>query len=67
MLYQLYETQRALLSPFSEFASAAAKLYNHPLSPFAHMPLSQRMSASFDLLHRLAKEYEKPEFDIHTV
>ncbi|UCH18419.1 MAG: polyhydroxyalkanoate depolymerase, partial [Burkholderiales bacterium] len=46
---------------------AAAKLYNHPLSPFAHMPLSQRMSASFDLLHRLAKEYEKPEFDIHTV
>jgi poly(3-hydroxybutyrate) depolymerase len=67
MLYQLYETHRALLSPFSEFASAAAKLYNHPLSPFAHMPLSQRMSASFDLLHRLAKEYEKPEFDIHTV
>jgi poly(3-hydroxybutyrate) depolymerase len=67
MLYQLYETQRALLSPFSEFASAAAKLYNHPLSPFAHMPLSQRLSASFDLLHRLAKEYEKPEFDIHTV
>ena len=67
MLYQLYETQRALLSPFSEFASAAAKLYNHPLSPFAHMPLSQRMSASFDLLHRLAKEYEKPEFEIHTV
>ena len=67
MLYQLYETQRALLSPFSEFASAAAKLYNHPLSPFAHLPLSQRLSASFDLLHRLAKEYEKPEFEIHTV
>ena len=32
MLYQLYETQRALMSPFSEFASATAKLYNHPLS-----------------------------------
>jgi hypothetical protein len=35
MLYQLYETQRALMAPFSEFASASAKLYNHPLSPFA--------------------------------
>jgi len=26
MLYQLYETQRALMAPFAEFASAAAKL-----------------------------------------
>jgi poly(3-hydroxybutyrate) depolymerase len=64
MLYQLYETQRALMAPFSEFASASAKLYNHPLSPFAHTPMAQRISASFDLLHRLAKEYEKPEFEI---
>ncbi|PZP29896.1 MAG: polyhydroxyalkanoate depolymerase [Roseateles depolymerans] len=67
MLYQFFETQRALLSPFAEFASASAKLYSHPLSPFAHSPLSQRMSAGLDLMHRLAKEYEKPEFDIRTV
>jgi poly(3-hydroxybutyrate) depolymerase len=64
MLYQLYETQRAMLAPFAEFASASSKLYNHPLSPFAHGPLAQRISASFDLMHRLAKEYEKPEFGI---
>jgi poly(3-hydroxybutyrate) depolymerase len=64
MLYQVYETQRALMAPFSEFASASAKLYDHPLSPFAHLPLSERFSAGFDLLHRLAKEYEKPEFNI---
>ena len=67
MLYQLYETQRALLSPFSEFASATAKLYDHPLSPFAHTPGAQRMSAGFDLMHRLAKEYEKPAFGISSV
>ncbi|RVT54270.1 polyhydroxyalkanoate depolymerase [Rubrivivax albus] len=67
MLYHLYETQRALMAPFSEFASASAKLYDHPLSPFAHLPMSQRFSAGFDLLHRLAKEYEKPPFDITTV
>ena len=38
MLYQLYESQRALLSPFAEFAAASSKLYNHPLSPFTHTP-----------------------------
>ncbi len=64
MLYQLYETQRALMAPFAEFASASAKLYDHPLSPFAHTPMAQRVSAGFDLLHRLAKEYEKPQFNI---
>ena len=64
MLYQLYETQRALMAPFSEFASASSKLYNHPLSPFAHTPMAQRVSAGLDLMHRLAKDYEKPEFGI---
>jgi poly(3-hydroxybutyrate) depolymerase len=64
MLYQLYETQRALLAPFAEFASASSKLYSHPLSPFTHTPMAQRVSAGFDLMHRLAKDYEKPEFGI---
>jgi len=66
MLYQIYETQRALMAPFSEFASATSKLYNHPLSPFAHIPMAERVSAGFDLMHRLAKEYEKPPFNITT-
>jgi len=64
MLYQLYETQRALLAPFAEFASASSKLYSHPLSPFTHTPMAQRVSAGFDLVHRLTKDYEKPEFGI---
>ncbi len=67
MLYQLYETQRALLSPFAEFASATSKLYNNPLSPFAHAPGAQRVSAGLDLMHRLSKDYEKPEFGITSV
>ncbi|HEY6135349.1 MAG TPA: polyhydroxyalkanoate depolymerase [Rubrivivax sp.] len=64
MLYQLYETQRAMMAPFSEFASASAKLYSHPLSPFSHSPMAGRVSAGLDLMHRLAKEYEKPQFGI---
>ncbi|MFN6995726.1 MAG: polyhydroxyalkanoate depolymerase [Aquincola tertiaricarbonis] len=67
MLYQLYESQRALLAPFSEFASASSKLYDHPLSPFTHTPLAHRISAGFELLHRLSKEYEKPPFNISSV
>jgi poly(3-hydroxybutyrate) depolymerase len=66
MLYQLYETQRAMLSPFAEFASASSKLYSHPLSPFAHTPMADRVSAGLDLMHRLSKEYEKPQFSIGT-
>jgi len=64
MLYQLYETQRALMAPFAEFASASSKLYNHPLSLFAHTPNAHRVSAGLELMHRLAKDYEKPEFNI---
>ena len=67
MLYEWYEAQRALLSPFSEFASASSKLYNHPLSLFAHTPQAHRVSAGLELMHRLAKDYEKPEFDIREV
>jgi poly(3-hydroxybutyrate) depolymerase len=67
MLYQFYETQRSMLAPFAEFASAASKLYSHPLSPFNAAPLSDRVSAGFDLMHRLAKEYEKPSFGIDRV
>ena len=66
MLYQLYESQRAMLAPFSEFASASSKLYTHPLSPLAHTPMAQRVAAGLDLMHRLAKEYEKPAFGIRS-
>ncbi|MFZ5527112.1 MAG: polyhydroxyalkanoate depolymerase [Pseudomonadota bacterium] len=67
MLYQIYEANRAWLSPFSEFASAASKLYSNPLSMFAHVPQAQRVAAGFELIHRLTKEYEKPAFDITAV
>ena len=67
MLYELYEAQRALMSPFSEFASASSKLYRHPLSLFAHVPNAHRVSAGLELMHRLAKDYEKPQFDIRAI
>ena len=67
MLYQIYETQRSLIEPFSDLAKVTAKMFTNPLLPVGMTPLSQRMAASFDLVHRLGKDYEKPEFDIRTV
>ncbi|MFZ9511353.1 MAG: polyhydroxyalkanoate depolymerase [Burkholderiaceae bacterium] len=67
MLYQIYEAQRSLMEPFADFAQAASKLYSNPLSPFGQTPAAQRISAGYDLLYRLGKDYEKPEFGIRTV
>ena len=67
MLYQLYETQRSMMEPFSEIAKVAAKMYANPKSTFGQVPFSQRTAASFGLMHRLLRDYEKPEFGIRTV
>ncbi len=66
MLYKLYETQRSLMEPFTDLAASAAKLYANPLSLWGQHPLSQRISAGYDLMHRLGKDYEKPEFGLRT-
>jgi poly(3-hydroxybutyrate) depolymerase len=67
MLYQLYETQRALMEPFAGLAQTASKVYGNPLSPLGQSPFSQRIAAGYDLAHRLAKDYEKPEFGFKTI
>ena len=35
MLYQIFETQRSIMEPFSDLAQAAAKLYSNPLNPLS--------------------------------
>ncbi|PJI97528.1 poly(3-hydroxybutyrate) depolymerase [Acidovorax sp. 69] len=67
MLYHIYETQRSLMEPFTDFAQAASKLFSNPVSPLSQTSAAQRMAAGYDLLYRLGKDYEKPTFDIHTV
>ncbi len=67
MLYQIYETQRSLIEPFSDLAKMTAKMFTNPLLPVGMTPLSQRMAAGWDLVHRLGKDYEKPEFGIRAV
>lgn len=66
MLYHLHELQRRLLNPLSVWAQATSELFSSPYSPLAYTPVSRRLAAGYDLLHRIGKHYEKPEFGIRT-
>jgi len=66
MLYQLHEMNRTLLSPLIQWAEASSKLFTSPVSLLAHSPFSQRIAAGYELMFRLGKQYEKPEFGITT-
>jgi poly(3-hydroxybutyrate) depolymerase len=64
VLYHLHELQRKFLNPLSLWAQASSELFTSPYSPLSYSPFSRRMAAGYDLLHRLGKEYEKPEFGL---
>jgi poly(3-hydroxybutyrate) depolymerase len=79
MLYQIYEAQRSFMEPFAEFAQTTAKLLANPTTPMAAtyasnpfvdqftLPLTQRLSAGYDLMYRLGKDYVKPVFGIQSI
>lgn len=67
MLYQFYETQRSLMEPFADLAHTASKVFGNPLTLAGQNPFAQRISAGYDLMHRLGKDYEKPEFGLRTI
>ena len=67
MLYHLHELQRRFWNPLSAWAQATSQIFSNPYSPFAYTPLSRRLAARYDLLHRLGKHYEKPEFGLRSI
>jgi poly(3-hydroxybutyrate) depolymerase len=64
MLYQLHELNRSFLTPLTQWAEASSKMFANPISPLAYTPYSQRIAAGYELIYRLGKDYEKPEFNI---
>lgn len=64
MLYDLYELQRAFLSPLAAFTDTGSRLFSNPCSPFTYTPLSRQIAATYELVHRLGKEYEKPAWGL---
>lgn len=67
MLYQIHEWQRAFLHPFVALADVNAQLFSNPYSPLAYTPVSRRIAAGYELLYRLGKDYEKPQWQIDSV
>ncbi|MGV8893507.1 MAG: polyhydroxyalkanoate depolymerase [Burkholderiaceae bacterium] len=67
MLYQLHEMRRTFMGPLTQWAEVTAKLLSNPISPLAHTPFSQRIAAGYELMFRLGKDYEKPEFKLEAV
>ena len=67
MLYQLYESQRAFLKPLADFSQTFSKMLTDPTLVVSGMPASGHMSAGYDLIHRLGKQYDKPQFGIDLV
>jgi poly(3-hydroxybutyrate) depolymerase len=67
MLYQIYDFQKALLQPLTEWAKTTAETFVNPANPFSLVPGAERLAASYELLHRLGKDYKKPEFGIRSV
>jgi len=67
MLYQLHEFNRAMLNPLVAWSDAAARMLSSPDSWLSHLPGAQRTAANCELLYRIGKEYEKPEFNIGAV
>lgn len=66
MLYQFHEMNRVLLSPLMRWAEASSKLFTDPVSPLSYTPFAQGIAAGYELMFRLGKDYEKPQFAIDT-
>jgi poly(3-hydroxybutyrate) depolymerase len=67
VFYSLYEYNRALMSPLVELARTGAHLFSEPESWLAHLPGASSVAASYELLYRLGKDYEKPAWNIDGV
>ena len=67
LLYQMHEFGRAWMAPVTYWADAGAKMFGDQGSWLSTMPGANRLAAGYELLYRIGKDYEKPEFGIHRI
>jgi poly(3-hydroxybutyrate) depolymerase len=67
MLYLLHEWQRSMLGPLTHWAEANARMLGDSASALSRLPGAERVAAGCELMFRLGKNYQKPEFGIHNV
>jgi poly(3-hydroxybutyrate) depolymerase len=66
MLYPLHEMQRDAMKPIAAWSQVMSNAMTHPMNPWASNPMMKRVAAGYDLLNRLGKDYEKPNWDLDT-
>jgi len=67
MYYQLHEFGRTVLKPWTLLAEANARAFANDGTWLSHLPGAERISATNELVYRIGKDYEKPEFGIHSL
>jgi poly(3-hydroxybutyrate) depolymerase len=67
VLYEIHELNRTLFGPATFLAHAGARMFSDPGSWLAQLPGAPQIAAGYELLYRLGKDYEKPEFGIRSV
>ena len=64
MLYELHELRYQALSPFMQWTQACADVLSNPYNALGYTLLGRNLAASYELLLRLGKRYDKPEFGL---
>jgi len=67
LLYAVHEWNRALFGPAAHLAQAGAHIFSKPGSWLSQLPGAARLAATYELIYRIGKQYEKPTFDIPSV
>ncbi|MCU0868408.1 MAG: polyhydroxyalkanoate depolymerase [Burkholderiales bacterium] len=67
MLYALHELQHDILAPFQAIASANLSMLTQPYMPWAQLPIARNLAAANELVTRLIRRYEKPQWAIDMV
>src|SRR5690606_29970563 len=67
LLYQMHEFGRAWMAPMTYWSDAGAKMFAAPGSWLSTVPGASRLAAGYELMYRIGKDYEKPEFGIHRI
>lgn len=67
LLYQMQENLRSWMAPLTYWSEAVARMYTAPGSWLANVPGAQRIAAGYELIYRIGKDYEKPQFNIHEI
>ncbi|MDQ3287104.1 MAG: polyhydroxyalkanoate depolymerase [Pseudomonadota bacterium] len=65
--YQMHEFGRAWMAPMNYWADAGSKMFTAPGSWLSTMPGASRLAAGYELLYRVGKDYEKPQFGIRHI